>query len=194
MTGAQTGHGNSECWLFEKLYTFFFFFVSLENIYAPVSVAGASDWTDQHRQKINYTAKFRKTQGGILLLTNDTINYAKSKWHRRFNVACQTERRQFRPYFDYKLKKANQLLYYWFVNYLISLFIFHVCLEIFKIKKKEKKSGVMSYFIVSYFNPAPIDGHRLQNRTVWLETMLKIKKINKHRPTKMLRLYPDIST
>lgn len=37
----------------------------------------------------------------------------------------------------------------------------------------------MRYFIVSYFNPAPIDGHRLQNRTVWLETMLKIKKIKK---------------
>lgn len=137
MTGAQTGHGNSECWLFEKLYIFLFFiFVSLENIYAPVSVAGASDWTDQHLQKINYTAKFRKTQGEILLLTNHTIHYAKSKRHRRFNVAYQTERRQFRPHFNYKLKKANQWLYYWFVNYLISLFIFHVCLEIFKIKKK----------------------------------------------------------
>lgn len=110
-------------------------FDSLENIYAPVSVAGASDWTDQHLQKINYTAKFRKTQGEILLLTT-LLHYAKSKRHRRFNVAYQTERRQFRPYFDYKLKKANQFLYYWFVNYLISLFIFHVCLEIFKIKKK----------------------------------------------------------
>lgn len=152
----------------EIIHFLFFIFVSLENIYAPVSVAGASDWTDQHLQKINYTAKFRKTQGEILLLTNHTLHYAKSKRHRRFNVAYQTERRQFRPHFNYKLKKANQLLYYWFVNYLISLFIFHVCLEIFKIKKR-KKSGVMSYFIVSYFNPAPTDGHRLQNRTVWLK-------------------------
>lgn len=165
-------------------------FDSLENIYAPVSVAGASDWTDQHLQKINYTAKFRKTQGEILLLTT-LLHYAKSKRHRRFNVAYQTERRQFRPYFDYKLKKANQFLYYWFVNYLISWFIFHVCLEIFFFFLK--KSGIMSYFIVSYFNPAPIDGHRLQNRTVWLETMLKIKKNKKNTDEQKCYIFTLIS-